>query len=501
MTTSITCKLVNHRGENRIAIDFAYNANLHQRIKKAPGARWSQTMKCWHMPDTEENRVKCRLTMVMTATKAQLPVLEKPTCQPVVYAKNNEPATGRQINLAQVQKPILPTALQPRHATAVIVLKPFFYRNSEQIALTFAPCAALTLAVKKIEHIKWSRTHSCWYAPCKRYYYDLICSDTRHLAVVDASLLKNYLCQKQGLVCDVNTDLHQKTVDLLVQHPLHWHNLQALTAYRNLLVTMKYSQSTVNNYCNAFHLLLRLLGPTPIDTFTKERIIKYMGWLVEIKNYSESNLNTTINALKFYFEKVLGKSAEYYDLPRPRPTHKLPDVLAEEEVVALIRKIDNLKHRALVMLSYSAGLRVSDLVNLKLRDIDSKRMLVHIRLAKGKKDRFVPLSIKALDVLREYFKEFKPTGYLFEGQNGGAYSSRSAQQIVARGKAMAGITKPGSTHMLRHSFATHQLENGTDIRYIQEMLGHSDIRTTLRYTHIAVKAIAKIQSPLDRLNI
>ncbi len=500
MPEAIQYSLVSHRGQNRITVEFTYNKNWHQRIKKAPGARWSQTMKCWHLPDTEENRVKCRLAVVKPETPNLPPVLDKPTFHPVIYAETHKPPAFTQ-TVTLIQKPTYSAAVQLLPCTAVIVLKPFFHRNSEQIALAFAPCAALTLAVKKIEHIKWSRTHSCWYVPCNRYYYDCICRDTRHLAVVDNSLLKNYLCQKQALVCDVNTALHQKTVDLLVQHPLHWHNLQALTAYRNLLVTMKYSKSTLNNYCNAFHQLLRLLGPTPVDTFTKERIIRYMGWLVEFKNYSESNLNTTINALKFYFEKVLGKSAEYYDLPRPRPTHKLPDVLAEEEVVALIKKIDNLKHRALVMTSYSAGLRVSDMVGLNVRDIDSKRMLIHIRMAKGKKDRFVPLSVKVLEVLREYYTAYQPTGYLFAGQNGGAYSSRSAQVIIAKAKKLAGILKPGSTHMLRHSFATHLLENGTDIRYIQEMLGHTDIRTTLRYTHIAVKAIAKIQSPIDRLNL
>ena len=127
--------------------------------------------------------------------------------------------------------------------------------------------------------------------------------------------------------------------------------------------------------------------------------------------------------------------------------------------------------------------------------------MIHVRDGKGKKDRFVPLSVKVLEVLRSYFKAYKPQKYLFEGQRGQPYSTRSAQEIMAAAKKLAGIRKPGSTHMLRHSFATHHLENGTDIRYIQAMLGHNNIQTTIRYTHVAVKTIAKIQSPIDRLQL
>ena len=302
-------------------------------------------------------------------------------------------------------------------------------------------------------------------------------------------------------MADVQKPLHKSTLKIIRNYPLYSHNLQSIIAYRNLLVIMKYSPKTITHYCNAFHQLLRLLGPVHIDSFTKEKIMSYLFWLANNKQYSETNLNTTINALKFYFEKVLGRSKEYYDLPRPRTTHKLPDVLAGEEIISLLKNIKNVKHHALIMTSYSAGLRVSDLVGLQLTDIDSKRMMIHVRDGKGKKDRFVPLSVKVLEVLRSYFKAYKPQKYLFEGQRGQPYSTRSAQEIMAAAKKLAGIRKPGSTHMLRHSFATHHLENGTDIRYIQAMLGHNNIQTTIRYTHVAVKTIAKIQSPIDRLQL
>ena len=196
----------------------------------------------------------------------------------------------------------------------------------------------------------------------------------------------------------------------------------------------------------------------------------------------------------------MNRKKEFYNLPRPKKSSTLPSVLAGEEVTMVIQKIANLKHRCMIMAGYSAGLRVSEIVNLKVNDIDSKRMMIHIHAAKGKKDRMVPLSKKLLQILREYYKEYKPKTFLFEGQNGGSYSSRSIQLVLQEAKLKAGINKKGSTHMLRHSYATHLLESGTDIRFIQELLGHNSIKTTIRYTHVSQKSIGNIQSPLDKLD-
>ncbi len=382
-----------------------------------------------------------------------------------------------------------------------LILKPLFHRNLERIGLYFENNRDLGIAVKQIKDIKWSKTHGCWLVPCQRTYYNYICKAAEQKAVINTELLKAYLVQKQGVVADVKKPLHKSTVSLLMDHPLQPTNLEALKAYRIKLVTMKYSEQTIKSYCNAFYKLLRKLGGTSINALDKTRIQGYLFWLADSNKYSETNLNMVINALKFYYEKVLGKNREYYELPRPRTTHKLPDVLAEEEITSLIKAIVNLKHRALIMTGYAAGLRVSELVNLKLCDIDSLRMALHIRMSKGKKDRFVPLSEKLLLVLRDYYMAYKPKEYLFEGTNGQAYSTRSAQEVIAVAKAKAGIKKVGSIHSLRHTYATHLLENGTDIRYIQAMLGHNNIKTTMRYTHIANNVITKIQSPLDRLKL
>ncbi|MCU7552909.1 tyrosine-type recombinase/integrase [Chitinophagaceae bacterium LB-8] len=198
---------------------------------------------------------------------------------------------------------------------------------------------------------------------------------------------------------------------------------------------------------------------------------------------------------------MLGRGREFYDLPRPKKPKKLPGVLAESEVARIILQMKNLKHRALLMTAYSAGLRVSELVKLRIKDIDPGRMMIHIREGKGGKDRMVPLSQTLLETLRIYYQQYKPGEYLFEGENRGPYSTRSAQEVLKKAKRWAGIQKKGSIHLLRHSYATHLLEAGTDIRYIQVLLGHNSLKTTLRYTHVSNLKLGSIQSPLDRLKL
>ncbi len=313
--------------------------------------------------------------------------------------------------------------------------------------------------------------------------------------------LKAYLQQRKALALpeQKNSITHNKA-SMILMHPLSDENITALNNYKKLLVLKAYSPNTIRNYCNAFHHLLRLLGEKPVNNLEKKHIMSYLLWLTEKQGYSETNVHTSINAIKFYFEQVMKRDKEFYDLPRPKKPFKLPAILAEEEVSAIIKSIANIKHRTMIMAGYAAGLRVSEIVSLKIADIDSKRMMIHLKAAKGKKDRMVPLSKKLLETLREYYKEYKPATFLFEGQYGEAYSIRSAQSILQQAKQKAGIHKKGSIHMLRHSYATHLMEAGTDIRIIQELLGHNSITTTMRYTHVSKKDIGRIESPLDKLN-
>jgi site-specific recombinase XerD len=213
-------------------------------------------------------------------------------------------------------------------------------------------------------------------------------------------------------------------------------------------------------------------------------------------------LHSRINALKFYYEKVLGREKFFWEIPRPKKRDQLPNILAERELEKLFAAVRNLKQKAMLFTAYSAGLRVSEVIALRLTDIDSQRMQIRVEQGKGKKDRYVGLSILLLDILRQYILQCKrrPLVYLFEGDKPGRpYSVRTAQAVFQRARRLAGIRKEVSFHSLRHSFATHLLERGVDIKYIKDLLGHFSIKTTERYLHVRREDLVVIVNPLDEL--
>lgn len=217
------------------------------------------------------------------------------------------------------------------------------------------------------------------------------------------------------------------------------------------------------------------------------------------KKISQAYQKILVGAIKLFFNELLRKNYKLNYLYPDRTEKKLPIVLDKSEVLLLLNAIENIKHKSIISLIYSAGLRLGEVIELKVNDIDSKRMLIRIAAAKGKKDRYVMLSDKLLSLLREYYKDYKPKDYLFEGQKGDKYSARSVQAILKQALKKAHITKNASVHTLRHSFATHLLESGTDIRVIQQLLGHSSIKTTKIYTQVTTSNISKVISPLDSM--
>lgn len=222
--------------------------------------------------------------------------------------------------------------------------------------------------------------------------------------------------------------------------------------------------------------------------------------LLDEKNSTHTYINQAISALKIFFKEVLKKPKVLINVPRPKKEKKLPDILSQQEVLRLLEAVDNVKHKAIMLLIYSAGLRVGEVVRLKAEDIDSERNLIHIRQGKGRKDRYTLLSSMALDALNLYIELYGPYKWLFPGAEPGRHiTERSVQKVFDGAKERAGIRKDVSVHTLRHSFATHLLEAGTDLRYIQELLGHQSSKTTEIYTHVSKKELGRIQSPLDRI--
>lgn len=382
-----------------------------------------------------------------------------------------------------------------------LIVQPLYERGTEALGVALPLDKDLEYSLRKIKGIKWSGTHKVWYLPLSKANYQLLADTLKGKATLQTHLLKQYLEQRKSVeTLRKREQVSKKRAQIMLQQPLSEANLKAFHQYQQLLLLKGYRPQTIRVYCNEFHLLLRLLKQTPVSSLTKEQVQAYMLWLLKRRRYSYTHLHTTINALKFYFEQVQGRAKEFYNLPRPQKPLKLPSVLSEAEIVQIIQKTKNLKHRALLLTAYSAGLRVSELVNLRVRDIDSGRMLLHIHEGKGGKDRMVQLSEVLLETLRSYYKQYQPKDYLFEGEGPGEpYSSSSAQKVLKQVKGWAGVRKKGSIHMLRHSYATHLLESGTDIRYIQELLGHNSIKTTLRYTHVSKLKLERIISPADRL--
>jgi len=270
--------------------------------------------------------------------------------------------------------------------------------------------------------------------------------------------------------------------------------------YIELLETKRYSFNTARTYISMFSEFARHFTGKPLIEIDELDIKEYIHAIVK-QGKSGSYQNQVINAIKFYYEQVLDMPQRFYEIDRPRAERKLPSVLSEEEISRIISVTSNLKHKSILVTIYSCGLRLSELLNLKITDIQSDRHLLLIRDAKGNKDRTTILSETTINLLRKYYLSYRPKVYLFESPNGGRYSCKSVQSIVKHALSMAQIDRPASTHTLRHSFATHLLENGTDLRYIQMLLGHSSPKTTEIYAHVSTKSLRGVVSPIEKLKI
>jgi len=276
---------------------------------------------------------------------------------------------------------------------------------------------------------------------------------------------------------------------------------QALDRYYQSLIIADYSKQTISSYMSALKLFFEFITKNKLSQISNDHIQNYLQFCREEKQYSNSALRQSIAAIRYFYLHILKEPEPDALNVKIRKSQKLPLVLSKEEIIKLLKVTTNIKHKSILMMIYSAGLRLGELLNLKLSDIDSDRMKIHIRQGKGKKDRYVFLSQKLLELLKIYFIEYKPTDYLFEGQKKNKYSPKSVQSVMKQALKKAAIRKPATVHTLRHSFATHLLEDGTDIRYIQQLLGHKKLETTQIYTHITGSAMDKIKSPLDSLDL
>lgn len=338
------------------------------------------------------------------------------------------------------------------------------HKNEGRITVEFEKNLELNERIKKIEGCKWSQSLKCWHIPDT--------PENRIRFKIESGLQQNLNIEK----------------DIKIEE------------FRRLLKSKRYSDNTIKTYCEALKTFLYYFKEKTVGTINNQDIINFNNDYIIDKKLSSSYQNQVVNAIKLFFKTIAGQQINVELIHRPKGKKTLPNVLSKEEVKMILESLQNIKHRTMLSLIYACGLRRSELLNLKSNDILSDRLLLHIKQSKGKKDRLVPLSNKLLEMLREYYKTYKPKVWLFEGQQAGEpYSEKSLESVLKQAVSKACINKPVTLHWLRHSYATHLLESGTDLRYIQELLGHNSSRTTEIYTHVSNKSIQQIKSPFDDL--
>lgn len=379
---------------------------------------------------------------------------------------------------------------------ATIVIEKLFHRNEPRLALRFPKDAALQQVVRTLPDARFSATHRCWYINERPNRVTELFKLFKGKAYLDVTALRRNT--EADLKAEGGSQAVARVTRVREATP-HPDQRQALQLVEQKLKLKGYSASTQKTYLEQFSLFMRFFpGSHPAD-LGEEEIEAYLLYLVDKKKVAKNTQNQAINAIKFFYEKVLKQEKKVYYLERPMKEKKLPEVLSQQEVMALFEAAGNLKHRVMLMLIYSAGLRRSELLALRTGDVDMDRKLVLIRGGKGRKDRQSVLAASLVPFLVEYLAKAEPAFWLFEGQRSQRYSETSLQAVLKQAAARAGIRKNVHLHMLRHSFATHLLEAGTSTRYIQVLLGHESPKTTEIYAQVTRFGLDKVVSPLDQI--
>lgn len=381
-----------------------------------------------------------------------------------------------------------------------VVLTRIVHRNAGCIKIAFEKDEVLDRLVRNIKGSRWSKTHKSWYVQERENIVSEIYQHFKGGAFLDYRDLKEKpLCDPVMIIRNPPEEKKplKKTKELLGLSP---EAILKVREFKQWMRSKRYSESTIGTYVDGLKLFLRYYSGKDISEITNQDLIEFNNDYILDNKLSASFQNQIINAIKLFFSTVEERKLNPELIHRPKRQKTLPNVLSKEEVKAILNAHNNIKHRVMLSLIYSCGLRCGELLQLKPGHVDSNRKLLIIKQAKGRKDRLVPLSQKIIEMLREYFVACKPEIYLFEGQKKGeVYDERSLQKVLKQALEKVGIRKPVTLHWLRHSYATHLLENGTDLRYIQEILGHNSSKTTEIYTHVSTKSLQKIVSPFDYL--
>ncbi len=537
-----------HKDDVRIKVEVPYNDKNLSLIKQVPGIRWSRTMHSWHIPYTKEAYgmlknlfpdIELPEKQIKSIPKEVIPALPLITSEvnPKLLVKQN---TTNNIEIYQVNRKI--QVKMPKNEEDIKFIKtirfsqwnqrlfrwelPNYPGNLEKLkdyfkgrisVITVSDCIEasdkerksgigevlcirtlagririigayhheLSKIIKKVPYHHWDEVNKWWTIPFSEKIIDDIKTCIQHQNL-------SYLYEEE-----ISTGTKTPRLSSLDAANYRF----CPNEYIQKLIELRYSAQTLKSYKLSFEEFINYYPKHDINRIDEPMIVAFIRYLVTERKISLSYQNVTINAIKFYYERVLGGQRKIYRIDRPRKERTLPVVLSESEIALVFKQVINLKHKALLMLIYSSGLRIGEAIRMQINDIDSKRNQVRVAQSKGKKDRYTLLSKKMVLILREYYKMYKPKQWLFEGMKGEDYSPSSIQSILKQAIDKAGIKKHVTCHTLRHSFATHLLENGTDLRYIQSLLGHENSKTTEVYTHITTRGFDQIKNPMDGIDI
>lgn len=357
--------------------------------------------------------------------------------------------------------------------------------------------------IAKIPQRRWSRSRKAWVIPNTRHNISMIgqlfgkenCIFSKEIILqykpnITNSEINHYFKR------DIKSWSNKPTYSEIYKHPV-------IIALNQHMRVRNYSYKTIGNYRSQLIKLIHYFHDIELKNITKGQFEQYLDFLVSKCQLTHSSLNVVINAFKYYRENMLGiETNAFYEMPKIIKAKQLPTVLSRQEVELVLGQTTSLKYRTIFSLIYSTGIRINEAINLKITDIDKYSKSIFVKNGKGKKDRYVILSDKILKLLREYYTEYRPKVYLFQNElTEEQLSERSIQIVFGQVVKLCRLNKSATIHTLRHSFATHLLESGVNIRHIQELLGHSDLNTTMRYTHVRSEALKQVSSPFDLLNI
>jgi integrase/recombinase XerD len=370
---------------------------------------------------------------------------------------------------------------------AGIMIRRLEHRNENQIALFFNYDRHLIDIARGIDGMRWSQSNKCWYIKNTPENLKKIFEAYKGVAWINGNEFFNNQSKRE-------TD-HRKIKELIKN------SKKSIPAeYMGLLKRRRYSENTIRTYKHYFSGFINHFTGLELNELGEDHIRKYQDYLVNVKKVPISTQNQAINSIKFYFEHVLGGERKTYYVERPRKEKKLPEVLSEREIGSMIAHVDNIKHKTIIVVLYSSGIRGGELINLRKQDLHYDKDIIFVRGGKGRKDRTTILAKSAREIIDKYMQDYKPNYWLFEGPGRKQYSLTSVNSLLKHAAQKAGIMMNVSSHVLRHSFATHLLEQGVDLRYIQTLLGHATSKTTEIYTHVSNRSLANIESPLDRIS-